>query len=422
MKKISIFLAMVATVLGFSSCSEDRDPVYQAPTTFVLNKPAMQDQYIELTQGQTLELVCSQPDYGYSAVTQYSAQMSLTEDFAKVYDLESVDKTVARMMVKQDDVNNGIVELGGFESEDDFNAYYAANPWQKVYFRAIARLDGVEGSEIVSNVVAYNYLKPNYSVPQAGYIYLVGAPEGWAGPTESKAAHYADWRLFEPVDAIGSKVYTGVFDIPAGSAMFRFYTALTGWDADSYGSQEEDNPIEFPDFASGSFTNALVKGKGAFSFPNWVGGKMTVTVDMSDPNNMTVTCTEGEVSVVVTKYIYLVGSISGWMAPGVENETAYSDYRLADSTGDGIYVGEFAAPKGHINFRFATELTPEGWDNPNQIGTQTDDGDVACSFANGLFSGPYVSGKGNWAFDLDADGTIEMTVDTNNKTVSYVLK
>lgn len=425
MKKISIFMALAAVALGFSSCSEDRDPVYHAPTQYVLNTPAMQDQYIELTEGNTLELSSSQPDYGYSAVAQYSAQMSLTSDFAQAYDLEAVDKTQARFQLKQEDIAVGICELAGITDEESYANYMAGleNGTTAVYFRAICQLAGVEGSQITSNVVSYNYVKPYFAVKMPGYIYLVGAPEGWAGPTESNAAHYSDWRLFEPDDAIGSKIYTGVFDVPAGSAMFRFYTALTGWDADSWGSQADDNPIQFPDFTSGSFTNALVKGKGAFEFPNWPGGKMTIVVDMSDENNATITIYEGEQSVVATKYIYLVGSISGWMAPGTENEEAYKAYRLADTTGEGIYVGSFAAAAGHVNFRFAEQLTPEGWDNPTQMGIQTDDGDVACTFSNGLYSGTYVTpGKGNWAFDLEADGTIEMTVNTNNKTVSYVLK
>ena len=149
---------------------------------------------------------------------------------------------------------------------------------------------------------------------------------------------------------------------------------------------------------------------------------MTFVVDMSDANYIYLKCTAGEAQVVVTKYIYLVGSMSGWMAPGTDNTDAYKDFRLADKTGEGIYVGSFPVEAGHVNFRFALELTDEGWDNPTQIGSQVDDGDVACSFSNGQFSGPYVSGKGNWAFDLDAGGTLELTVDTNNKNVSYVLK
>ena len=411
-------MALAAVALGFSSCSEDRDPVYKAPTQFVLNTPAMQDQYITLAPKQTLTLECSQPDYGYSAVTQYSAQMSLTEDFTNCYDLESKDGTLAAMAIDQEKIALGICELAGIEDEAQFNEKFGANPYTKIYFRAIAQLDGVESSKITSNVVYYNYIAPYFAVPVPGHIYLVGAPEGWAGPSEGNAAHYADWQLSEPENAIGSKVYSGVFDIPAGSAMFRFYTALTGWDADSYGSQEEDNPLDY-EFVDGSFAGTLVKGKGAFNFPNWEGGKMTIVVDMSDAKNMTVTCTAGETQVVVTKYIYLVGSISGWKAPGIEEEANYADFRLADRTDSGVYTGSFHADAGHVNFRFALQLTEEGWDNPTQIGAQADDADVPCEFTNGQFSGSYVDGKGNWAFDTTEAGTIEMTVDTNSKTVNY---
>ena len=283
-------MALAAAVLGMgvSSCSEDRDPKYKAPTTYVLNTPAMQDQYIELTEGGSLELTSSQPDYGYSAITQYSAEMSLTEDFAKSYAMESKDKTLARMQVNASDVALGICQLSGIEDMEKYNELYGDGKYIKVYFRAVAQLADVAGSEIKSNVVAYNYIKPYYAVPTPGFIYLVGSPEGWAGPDAANAAHYADWRLFEADDAIGSHIYSGTFEMPA-APLFRFYTALTGWDADSYGSQEEDNPIEYPDFTSGSFSGVVVKGKGSFSFPNYQGGSMTVTVDMSDMKNITMT-------------------------------------------------------------------------------------------------------------------------------------
>lgn len=412
-------------VLGMASCSQDRDPVLQMPTTYTLNAPAMQDQYIDLQEGNTLELTSSQPDYGYSAVAEYSAEMSLTEDFAEAYELETTPDTkhLARFMIPQQNIAIGILELQNITDQEGFDARYPDGMgYEKIYFRAVCQLPGVEGSRIVSNVVSYNHVKGYFAVPVPGFIYLVGAPEGWAGPNEGNAAHYAPWRLFEPTDAIGSKVYSGVFDIPAGEAIFRFYTQLTGWDADSYGTQVDDNPVEYPELTDGQLSTALVKGKGSFSFPNWAGGKMTIIVDMSDESNMTVQFIAGEASVTVTKYIYLVGAISGWMAPEISNEAAYKNYRLADSTGDGIYTGEFAVAAGHVNFRFALELTDEGWDNPNQIGIQTDDGDVACSFTNGNFSGPYVPGKGNWAFEVENAGTIYMTVNTNNNTVSYEFK
>lgn len=413
MNKLSIILAMAAVAVGFSSCEEDRDPVLQSPTTFVLNQPEMADQYINLTPGEVIELACSQPDYGYAAVADYSAEMSLTEDFADSRALEAIDANSARIQLKQDAIATALCELNGFDSEDN---YQDLGP-QKVFFRAVCEIKGVEGTRIVSNAVAYNHLKGYFAIPTPGFIYLVGQPEGWAGPTESNAAHYADWRLFEPANAIGSKVYSGVFDIPAGSAMFRFYTALGGWDANSYGSQADDNPIDY-EFVDGKFEGTAVAGKGSYNFPNWQGGEMTITVDMSDMGNIKVTMLAGSHTPTVSSYIYCVGTISGWTEPSAANEEAYAPYRLADSSESGIYTGTFAAAAGDATFRFYTAL--EGWE-ANSLGIQVEDSAVACSFApDGTFAGPYVAGKGSWQFALDADATIAMTVDTNTQTVAFV--
>ena len=424
MKRIFKCLAVACAVVGMASCSQDRDPVLQTPTKYVLNVPNMQDQYIDLTAGNTLELVSSQPDYGVATIAEYSAQMSLTEDFAASYDLTPASKTLARMEIPQNQVALGLMELLGITDEETFNAAFPTGelPYQKVYFRAIAEIPAAEGSKITSNVVCYNYLKGYFAVPVPGYIYLVGAPVGngnWIEPSESNAASYANWRLSEPKDAIGSKVYSGVFDIPAEQAMFRFYTQLTGWDADSYGYQAEDAATDFS-FDGDTFTSPVVKGKGSFNFPAWEGGKMTITVDMSDMKNITMTCTKGEAAVVVTKYIYLVGSISGWNAPGLSNEAAYADNRLADRDGSGIYTGSWPVKAGHVNFRFCRELTDleDGWANPTQFGAQENDGDVACTLTNGSYSGTYVDGKGNFAFDIENDATVNITVDTNNSTVT----
>lgn len=427
MKKISLFLTLAAVALGFSSCSEDRDPVYQVPTSFVLNEPAMQDQYIDLTEKGTLQLVASQPDYGYSAVAQYSAEMSLDPEFKTFYEL-SAKSTLADFTVSQNEVAVGIMELQGItgdEAEEKFNEIYPNGcVYQKVYFRAICQLNGVESSRIVSNVVSYNNIKAFFAIKLPGSIYLIGAPNGWPAPAPAAEGSLKDWRLFEAKDAIGSHIYSGVFDIPQGQAMFRFYSELTsaGWDnPNTYGSQEPDASIEYPDFTANSLSTPVVNGKGNWSFPNWPGGKMTIVVDLSDANNMSVTFMAGEQSVVSAKYIYLVGSISGWMAPGTDNEEAYKNWRLADTDGSGIYKGSFPVQAGLNAFRFALNLTDEGWDNPTQIGSQAADANVDCIMTNGSFNGTYVNGKGNWAFTFDADGTLDLTVDTNNQTVNYVL-
>ncbi|MCM1290600.1 MAG: SusE domain-containing protein [Prevotella sp.] len=420
MKKIAFLMMALGVMLGLGSCSEDRDPVYKAPTNFVLNTPAMADQYIELTEGQILELSASQPDYGYAAVAKYSAQMSLTEDFAEAYDLEAIDGTanLARFAVSQNDVAVGLCNLLGIDSEEAYNEMFPDGNMdaKKVYFRAVCEIEGIADSKINSNVVSYNQLVGFFAIPVPGSIYLVGSPEGWAGPTESNAAHYAEWRLFEADDAIGSKVYSGVFDMPA-APMFRFYTALTGWDADSYGSQVDDNPIDV-NLVDGSLSTTIVKGKGSFNFPNFTGGKMTVIVDMSDANNMVLTVMEGEHIVTTAKYMYVIGTISGWKEPSEANETALNPYRVADTTGDGIYTGTFDVTAGTATFRLYSALT--GWDGGDSLGSQAEDSPVEASLTNGVYSGPYVSGKGSWDVAIPSDGKLTIIVDTNQKTVNFV--
>ncbi|MDE6300055.1 MAG: SusE domain-containing protein [Muribaculaceae bacterium] len=434
MKKISLYLAAACAIFGMASCSQDRDPVLQTPTEFVLNTPVLQDQFIQLQAGNTLELVASQPNYGYSAVANYSAQMSLTGDFTneeEIYDLVPTNPTHARMNIKQEHFASCICALHGVTNEETFDQVFPNGMSEEtIYFRAVCELSGVAGTRIVSNVVTYNKIKGYFAVPVPGWIYLVGKPEGWAGPEETNASHYAPWRLFEPEDGIGSKIYKGTFDIPADidgeqGAIFRFYTELSGWDGgDSYGSQVEDNPIDFPwNGSDGDFNNALVKGKGSFSFPNWPGGKMTIIVDMSDPKNMTVTMMAGEGGeIIVPKYIYMMGSLQGWSSPCTGNEAGYQDWRLVDRSNSGIYTGKFNVPAGKWYVRFAYTLSDgegdEGWGNPDQWGSQLEDGDVDAALTNGVFTAGLVNGKGNYVFDFAEATTVDVTVDTNVNSVT----
>ena len=365
MKKISLILTTALALGAFASCCQDKDPIYQRPAegSLVLNVPVLQDQYIDLTEGNVIELVTSQPDYGYSAVAEYEAQMSLDEDFNTYFDLSNINVNLARMTFKEEDIAQGFCELMGLDSEDAWNAMYPDGaPYTQIYFRATCQLAGVEGSYITSNVVAFNYMKPYFAVAVPGYIYLVGNPEGWVGPDEANAAHYAPWRLFEPENAIGSKVYVGVFDLPA-APMFRFYTALTGWDADSYGYIVDDNATDF-ELVDGSFTEKLIHGKGAFNFPNFGGGTVTITVNMADENNMTFSMQTGdEGPALPSDYVYMVGNNGGWAEPVAG---AYDDWKLEGVLGSGIYSAtfdftevSFEEQEGNLYCRFYKELN--GW-------------------------------------------------------------
>jgi len=282
MKKLSILLAVLVAALGFSSCEEDKDPVLNKMEgkTFVLNNPALADQYYELTEDGTLDFtVATQPDYGFVASVTYGIQIALSNaEGAETYDVAPLQPNSTQLTVNASDFAMGMCSLLGIAAEEDWTDDMA-DP-RPVYVRATAQLGDHETSLVYSNWVTLKQVSTYFAVPLPGYIYLVGSPEGWKGPDAANADHYAEWRLFEKNEEIGSKVYYGTFEMPA-APMFRFYTALTGWDADSYGSQEEDNPIDVEIGADGTGTYDIVKGKGSFNFPAFTGGTMTLVVDMS---------------------------------------------------------------------------------------------------------------------------------------------
>lgn len=96
-------------------------------------------------------------------------------------------------------------------------------------------------------------------------VYVVGNVEGWKGPDEGNAEHYADWRLF---DLDGTGIYRSVkpmeYNTSDGACpMFRIYTKLEDWDHNSLGSQEADSP---KDETGLDLTLNYVEGKGAWNF------------------------------------------------------------------------------------------------------------------------------------------------------------
>lgn len=290
-------------MLCFASCEDDKEPVYTPASSdsFELLQPALQNQYYELTEDGTFDIDCkSMPNFGSGhpvGPTIYGAQVSLTPDFIDAvvdgdgnvvtpasYIAINASNTGSKMTFNDSNLAEAICQLQGLTKDD---AGYVFTSTTVVYLRGTCRVDGIAGSDVVSkNYVTLNKVMPYFAIPSPGFIYFVGAPEGWAGPSAANAEHYEDWKMFEKDDEIGSKVYYATFDVNAGDAIFRFYTALTGWDDDSYGSQEEDNPLEFALDAAGGYAGKIVKGKGSFSFPSWPGGLMSIKVDMSDVNNM----------------------------------------------------------------------------------------------------------------------------------------
>lgn len=418
MKKISILFAMLVAVISLNSCKEDTQPRFTTPTKFVLNTPALANEYYELTEDGTVNLSWSQPNYGYAAAASYAVQVALTEDFSAFEECGSTYQT-CDAHVKASEMAEAICVLRGIESEDD----YVDEPARPVYVRIRAFIDGIEGSEIVSNVITLKQVKEYCAIKSPGCIYLIGNVGGWTGPDAGNAEALADWRLFESPDAIGSKIYSAVFDMPAASSLgdgaliFRFYTELTGWDGGaSVGMQAEDSPIDVA-LTDGAFKGSLVSpGKGSLRINEWDGGSMKIVVNLND---LTVTLEAGGVDTNGKPFIYLVGAPSGWTTPD-ENATAhYESWKLYDLEENGIYTGTFDIPADQFMFRFYKALT--GWD-ADSYGSQVEDAAVEIAMTDGVYEGLATAGKGSWTITGWTGGKVAITVDTNTDKVTFTQK
>lgn len=414
--KISLYLTVFALMLGFASCSDDNTPAYHEPTgTMVLNTPPFAAQtYVLQPDGMMTFTVEQQPDYGFLASVNYGLEVSL--DKTNVQEVVPEVLTSQEIQVKESLISIALCTLNGIESSDDWNAKPEAQQPQPLYVRATCMIPGVESSLVKSEWITLSKVQPYFAVKEPGFIYLVGTPNGWPGPDEGHAADLAGWRLFESKTAIGSNIYTAVFDMPA-APIFRFYTQLSGWDGgDSMGSQENDSAIDYT-LTDGQFQGKLVKGKGSFSFPEFAGGEMTIVVDLNDN---TVQIMAGAQTVVDPKYIYLVGQPVGWSAPNEGN--ADSLLALVDKTDSGIYTATYTLEKDidWFNFRFCRELAPaeagdDAWNQVDWIGCP--DGD---NFEIDMpFEGSADDSQNTWRImNASVGQTVKFTVNTATNPVT----
>ena len=181
MKKISILAFLFAGMLSFSSCESDIDsnPILQDPTEFVLNTPAYVNTTYDLANSTSLELTCSQPNFGYTAPTIYNVEVSLSEDFGKSVLLDTKYST-AKMNVDASELavamTNMLVEAGMGES--------AFPVTTGMYLRLKAELNSatLTVSSITSNVIHLPNVKVEFALPPVllpETIYVVGNHNGW---------------------------------------------------------------------------------------------------------------------------------------------------------------------------------------------------------------------------------------------------
>lgn len=423
MKKFAYILAGVAAAFGFVSCEDDKEPVYTPPTAdteFILNEPALANEQFTLTPETVLELTCSQPDYGFSAITQYGVQVSLAEDFADYRDVQAEGTgTTARMFVKGSNVAVALCELHGWASRDE----YVDPGLEKIYFRVTAELAGIENSRMVSNVVSYNKVQSYYAVLEPGRLFVVGAfggnPGGLNWDMGASVQAYVDARQVLNETAAGSGVYVGVVPFPAGETYFRFYTGLGDWGADgelpSIGANANDGDNTPVTVTEEPLQVPAVAGKGAWvTQGDFAGGDVTLMFDM---NAMQLTIIAGAAQITVSQYIYMVGNNAGWATPDESSADVYNNWRLEDSSDSGVYSATFDLtdlPADDLYCRFYKELA--GWGQAQWAGNENDGDNYEVTpgvetrtvAGEGCFMLPGVKGK-----------VVSIVLDTNTNTVTF---
>ena len=290
---LGVLTALVATL--FMACDSDRDdnPVVgpnNAPTTFVLNKPAMSEHYIQLSKDNAVNLTWSQPNFGFPVVTTYQVQVGVgqggsvkwNEDNGQPKYLETT-YTACNVNVSGEEIAKAICQIDGFATEDD----YVDQGFRPISMRVRACIKTttgteIEGTSIVSEPITFSRMAAYCMIPSKTCIWVIGNCSGWQEPKAGNAEVLADWRIWET--EIGSKIYNGVVEMPDYSTdalQFRFYTKLTGWDGgNSYGTQVDDSPIDC-EFKDGEFKGDALTGKGSWRFAAFAGGKLDITVDMN---------------------------------------------------------------------------------------------------------------------------------------------
>lgn len=225
MKKITIWTLAFAGLLAFSACESDRDsnPVLQEPTEFVLNTPAYVNTTYDLTNSKSIELTCSQPNFGYTAPTIYSVEVSLSQDFAEAVVLDT-KYTTAKMDVDASEMAVALTNLAVAQGkvEDDFPVTTS------LYVRAIASLSSATEtiSSITSNVITLPSVRTEFALPPVVLptkLYMIGA--------------FCDWDWGKSVEMIPchdgtTGTFWSMVYLPAGG--FKFNTA-TAWDGNEIG-------------------------------------------------------------------------------------------------------------------------------------------------------------------------------------------
>lgn len=239
MKKLNILASLFMGLAFFTACEDqDNSPILQEPTSFTLNTPAFVNTVYDLENSTSLELTWSQPDYGFTAATSYTVEVSLTGEWGEG------KSTILGGVYNQAKINIDAAELASTlttlanKSEADFPFI------TEVYFRLKASLTQSGKGEVYSNTITLPNVRLYYALPPVNApnaIYLIGQCNGWDW---SKAYQLID--TFDNAEANGndgqSKVFWRIVYLPAeGGLKFNSNKSWDGGEVGYAGVTSTDN-------------------------------------------------------------------------------------------------------------------------------------------------------------------------------------
>jgi hypothetical protein len=233
-------MMLLACLTFFWACETDRDsnPVFNQPESFVLNVPGYASIVTDLKKSTTLPLTCSQPDYGFTAATTYSVQVSLndtwipeTEEVAATYQELPATFTTAKLSANATDLARAIVKLSGWTEPEELDG----QPMDisiRLKASVSSLLPPVYSNSVKITVLPY-YIKLTDALPAT--YYLIGACIGdgsWTNGPEAIGVSMIPLSLianqeYDKVDGTGIFMYTGYF--PAGVG-FKLVGIPGSWD------------------------------------------------------------------------------------------------------------------------------------------------------------------------------------------------
>lgn len=378
MKRINIYGILMTGVFALTACSTDNDsnPVYQQPDSFVLNTPAFATMVFDLENAKTMTLTCTQPDYGFTAATTYSVQVSLndtwqpeTNDVAATFEELDTSSSSANIDADAVELDKAIVKLSKWNSEDDFDGKN-----MDIYVRLKATVNStlapVYSNSVKINVLPY-YIELKDAAPS--FFFLIGNyVGGWdngmkdIGKSLIPMSMVPDYE-YDKKTGVGKFTYTGYFEAATSSNGFKLIGMINNainWN-EQWGNGEDG---DLPGNAS------LVHLHNESGNPGHLGvaesGWYQIDVNDNEEKKLTFTKLTGEPHAAYTS-IQLLGDFSSWET----NELTMT--RIGNTTHSWTTTVTFAE-NGTVKFR-----ANKGWD--------TNWGNSALAFPFGIG----VPGEGN---------------------------